>query len=224
MTSMNGQSNATPLKPAVLWITIPVGFMLLSFADRSLWEIMRVPKELLPSITSKDWYQLLRQIGYLPTWLIVAAAIAMTARYAAHSKWWLHATLVAASSALSGAVAEVLKIIVMRHRPGEDGVYRFAWFLEGFDRGPGFGMPSSHAAVAFGGAFMVSSLYRGACWVMMPLAIGCGLTRMIAGAHFATDVYVAAIVGWSVSKGLLKLRDKFEARATRHVRGINAND
>lgn len=224
MKSMNGHSNATALKPAMLWIAIPVGFALLSFADRSLWEIMRVPKELLPSIESKDWYQLLRQIGYLPTWLIVAGALALTARDASRVTWRFHALPVALSAATSGAIAEILKIIVMRHRPGDDGHYRFAWLLENFDRGPGFGMPSSHAAVAFGGAFMVSYLYRGACWVMMPLAIGCGLTRMIAGAHFATDVYVAAIVGWGVSKGLLRMRDSINARATEHARGIDANN
>lgn len=224
MTEKHETSTSRPLKTSTLVVLAMVGFVVISTLDRSIWQSITIPKEDLPRLTSKDWYQVMRQIGYLPTWLIVSGVIALVARHAQRRDWWMNAAMIAVGAAASGAIAEILKVVVMRHRPGEDGVYRFAWLLENFDKGPGFGMPSSHAAVAFGGAFAVSYLYRGTCWIMMPLAVGCGLSRMLAGAHFASDVYVAAMIGWAVSKLMLGRRERGRRLSTHTVKAVDAND
>jgi membrane-associated phospholipid phosphatase len=47
--------------------------------------------------------------------------------------------------------------------------------------------------VAFGAAFMLAYLFPRARWVWFALAAGCGITRVLARAHFVSDVVVAAV-------------------------------
>jgi membrane-associated phospholipid phosphatase len=60
------------------------------------------------------------------------------------------------------------------------------------------GLPSSHALVAFAGAFALARLFPRARWVFYLLALGCGLTRVLATAHYLSDVIVAACVAWGI--------------------------
>ena len=41
-------------------------------------------------------------------------------------------------------------------------------------------------------------MYRRARWLWYALAVGCGITRVLARAHFVTVVVLAAIVAWFV--------------------------
>jgi membrane-associated phospholipid phosphatase len=77
-------------------------------------------------------------------------------------------------------------------------VYR--GLLERFRDTSGLGLPSSHAAVAFAAGFMVWFVYPRAGPVALAVAAGCGLTRMLAGAHFGTDVFVAGVVGYAIAR------------------------
>jgi membrane-associated phospholipid phosphatase len=166
------------------------GLVAFSLLDHDLWRWFnadRVPE-------NRDWYRMLRVAGYLPTWIIAGITLTSAAAIRRHSDAG-RAMLIPAAAALSGAVAEILKLIVARERPGLLGVYEYRGLFAGFTDGSNLGMPSSHAAVAFGAAFAASRLHHGAGWALLPVAMGCGMTRMIAGAHFATDVYVAAWVG-----------------------------
>jgi undecaprenyl-diphosphatase len=88
-------------------------------------------------------------------------------------------------------------------RPGVyDGAYGFrAWSDHPFSSA-GFGMPSSHALVAFAGAAAVARLFPRAAPVWYALAVGCGITRLLAGAHFLSDVVVGAIIGVTVAVSL----------------------
>jgi len=101
----------------------------------------------------------------------------------------------------AGLWAEVLKMVVRRHRPSDvnNGTYVYDWFS-----GPvaerGLGLASSHAGVAFGAAFIILLLSPGAGIVAILLAIGCSMTRMFSGAHFASDVYVAMVIAWAWAK------------------------
>jgi hypothetical protein len=108
-----------------------------------------------------------------------------------------------ASAGLGGLAAEVVKLLTHRYRPGESGEYMFGWAMDG-DRGPGIGLASSHAGVAFGAAFMLARLFPGTGCVAVALAVGCGVSRLLVGAHFATDVYVAACLSYGVAAGLWK--------------------
>lgn len=106
--------------------------------------------------------------------------------------------------AVAGLIAEGVKLIVRRQRPEfSDGLYSFR-FTDWFS-GSGLGMPSSHTAVAAAMAVALSVLYpRGrALWWM--LAGLCCLSRVAAGAHFASDAIAGILVGASVAKAIVAL-------------------
>ena len=46
---------------------------------------------------------------------------------------------------------------------------------------------------------MLARLYPRARWLWYALAAGCALTRVLARAHFLSDVTLAAIIGWAVA-------------------------
>lgn len=166
------------------------GLVLALLLDHTLWQALKTDRP----ITRRDWYWLLRLAGYLPTWLIVAA-ILCRAGHAAKRNLTPHALALAGSAALSGLFAEILKLIIARDRPGETGLHHYRGLFAGFADGSNLGMPSSHAAVAFGAAFTAARLFPGAGLVLIPLAAGCALTRLLMGDHFFSDVYVAAWLG-----------------------------
>lgn len=152
-------------------------------------------------IERNDWYQMFRAVGFLPTWLAVGGALALV-------EWRTRSArptglLVMGSAALSGLLAELLKVVLGRHRPDANGVLDWNPLLGAIwdpDKyGSSLGLPSSHTAVAFGGALAVALLYPGTRWLMIVLAGGCALTRLMAGAHALTDVYVAVLVSWAVA-------------------------
>lgn len=145
------------------------------------------------TIYNDDLGRLLRVMGYWPTWLVAALAL------------WLHergvvefarrrAVLLAASPAVSGIAAELLKLSLRRERPApHEGEYVFRAFTERPFSTSGLALPSSHTMVAFGAAAMLAYLFPRARWVWFGLAAGCALTRVLARAHFVSDVVVAAV-------------------------------
>ncbi len=145
-----------------------------------------------------DWGRLLRIVGYLPTWIAVAAGAAAADR---RVRTWREAAatpcaFVLYAATLAGLVAEPLKILIRRDRPDAGhGTYVFRAWSDRPLSSAGLGMPSSHAIVAFGAAAMLWRVYpRGrALWVA--LAIGCAATRVASQAHFLSDVVVAAMLG-----------------------------
>ncbi|MCC6676080.1 MAG: phosphatase PAP2 family protein [Phycisphaerales bacterium] len=168
------------------------GLLLLTILDPALYHFFAVDQA---RIERRDWYRLLRIIGYLPTWILLSALLALGPAHALRGRAWLPAI----SAALAGLAAEILKLIIGRQRPLPDGSYAFKPFLSGFLDGSNLGMPSSHAAVAFGGAFALARLYPKAGPVALLCAAGCGLTRLLGADHFSTDVYVAAGLGYAVA-------------------------
>ncbi len=155
----------------------------------------------LQHIEDHDWYRLLRIIGYMGTWIIVGSV------YIVHDRHQHRGLAVFFSALLAGALAELLKLIIARERPvGPDGIqpglYHFRGLFAGFQDGSGLGFPSSHAAVAFGGCLMLACFLPRAKTLLFCLALGCGITRMLSGAHFATDVMGGALLGWA-SAGIM---------------------
>ncbi len=185
-----------------------VGFMVLSAVERGLVPLLRVDGTgtEAPAFEGRDWYRLLRVAGYLPTWIALAIALALHDRARGAARWADRGWMVLGSSALAGLAAEVLKVVVRRHRPGIDAEFRFDWFGRGVE-GLGLGMPSSHAAVAFGGAFMLARLAPWSGPVVLAWAGGCALTRLLTGAHFVSDVAVAAAIGYAAAAGIGRLAD-----------------
>jgi membrane-associated phospholipid phosphatase len=155
------------------------------------------------NITSHDWGRALRVMGFLPVWLVVALAIAL---HDAHKR---RGFLLAASSVLSGIVGEILKLLLRRERPNaHDGEYVFRSFTDRPFHTGGLALPSSHAIVAFGAAAMLSRLFPRARYVFWSVAWLAGLARVAAGAHFFSDVVVAAIAAWLVAWALSRWADR----------------
>lgn len=168
--------------------------------DPLAWEHLRKP-----NIYDADLGRLLRIQGFLPTWLFVALALrlqgnAQTAALAtAQSTVHSPALFMLLGPALSGAAAEVLKLLFRRLRPNAEAFgYAFRAFSDGPLSNRGMGLPSSHVMVAFGAAFVLARLFPRTRWVWYSLAAGCALTRILAGAHFLSDTVVGACVAWAV--------------------------
>ena len=178
------------------------------FLDTWAYETIR-----MSGVYDKDWGRLLRVMGFMGTWAALAIAVGLhdagVRPPLAHPR--RRAWLLLLSPGLAGLVAEILKIAIRRERPGlNDGLHGFrAWSDRPFN-GAGLALPSSHAAVAFGGAAMLAWMFPRARWVGYTLAAGCGLTRMLAGAHFLSDVVMAAGIGW-VAAALLVQRFPVES-------------
>ncbi len=154
------------------------------------------------SVYDHDWGRLLRAVGFWPTWAVAALALWLNDRSTVHDAR-RRALLLAASPGIAGLIAESLKLVFRRERPDAgNGHYVFRAFADHPFSSAGIGSPSSHAAVAFGGAAMLSFLFPRTRWVWLALAAGCGVTRVLARAHFASDVVVGALVGLATATWL----------------------
>lgn len=150
-----------------------------------------------PEVNSEDWGRLFRVMGYLPTWLLAAGALAL--HDIDFAPRYRRALLLFFAAGLAGLAGEILKITIRRLRPGETGEYIFRSFSERPFSSSGLGLPSSHAIIAFGAAAMLSRLFPRAWPIWWLLGWGCALTRVLHGKHFVSDVVLAAIVGWSIA-------------------------
>jgi membrane-associated phospholipid phosphatase len=147
------------------------------------------------AIYSEDWGRALRVQGFVPVWLVAALALYLHDRPLRR-----RAALLVGSVILSGVAGELLKLVFRRERPYSDfGRYVFRSFSERPFSSSGLALPSTHAVVAFGAAAMLAGLFPRARYVFWGLAWGCGLSRVAAGAHFFSDVVMAAVIAWLVA-------------------------
>jgi membrane-associated phospholipid phosphatase len=160
--------------------------------DEPAWRLLRDAR-----IYDKDLGRLMRLVGYLPTWLIVAGACWLHDRGTV--AWGWRGGLVIVAPTVGGALAEALKMIVRRLRPAAD---TFGYVFRPFADAPlstrGLGMPSSHTLVAFAAAAAMSRLFPRTWWIWYLLATGCAVTRVMALGHFLSDTVVAAFLGYVV--------------------------
>jgi membrane-associated phospholipid phosphatase len=190
----------------LVFAAVVVGLtMVAHLLDQVAWEQVRDLR-----VNDKDWGRLLRSMGYAPTWLIIAGGFWLQDRGA--KGWGWRGGLVALAPALSGGLAELLKIVIRRQRPSPDAFgYVFRPFSEDLMSTRGLGVPSSHVAVAFAGAAVLSRIFPRAWWLWYLLAAGCAATRVLAMGHFLSDVVVAAALGYAV--GVLMARSGGFGRA-----------
>lgn len=184
-------------------------FAILHALDAWAWHYFRHPE-----LKTTLWYKALRQVGSLPIWFVAAGVLvvidavqsprrAECVRAGWPSDIWQRAKLLILSAGLSGLAAELFKYIIARERPVADGldIYQghvFRMPLSGFWDASNLGLPSSHTAVAFGGAFAMARLVPGSRPIVILLALGCAWTRLIAGAHFLTDVFGGIVLAYAV--------------------------
>lgn len=217
-----GRTARSILRRSVPWL---VGLIIACAWDRATFLHIAVKDApTLAKLESADWYRTLRIIGAPYIWLFVSVIfILVDAQRASriqipgdnHSGYFTgktpslrRATFLILSALLSGAAAEIVKAIVGRYKPDTaDGWYRFASFHERFVdfRWNDLGFVSSHAATAFGACFALSIMLPRASVVFMVMAIGCAMTRLLAGAHFLSDTYGAVLLAFVVSQGVYRL-------------------
>lgn len=152
-----------------------------------------------------DWGRMLRNFGYLPFWMLAAIALALHDR--GRRDWWRRGALLLAAPAVAGIVGELLKITVRRMRPPDVGsAYAFRAFSDHPLSSRGLGFPSSHAVVAFGAAAILSRMFPRARVVWYAAAVGCAVSRLLAHAHYLSDVVAAALIGIAVASLLWRYR------------------
>jgi membrane-associated phospholipid phosphatase len=153
-------------------------------------------------VLEEDWGRMLRVMGFLPFWLLAAAALVLHDRGDTRrgASVWMRGGLLLGSVAAAGIAGEVLKIVIRRERPrAHEGAYFFRpWSDRPLSSG-GLSTPSSHAIIAFGAACMLARLFPRAALVWYLLAAGCALTRVMQQAHFLSDVVLSALVAWLIA-------------------------
>lgn len=196
------------------WRRVDFAFMTSAISERSRWMRLLILAVLaiavahaldaaawrsarLLTVNDKDWGRLLRSMGYLPTWGVIALGFWLQQRD--HPRRAAYAWALLLGPALGGGIAEILKLAIRRLRPNPD-VFEYAFrpFADGPLSNRGMGMPSSHVLVAFTGAAVLAHLYPRARWLWYTLATGCAVTRLLAMGHFLSDTVVAAVLGVGV--------------------------
>ena len=148
---------------------------------------------------SYDLYTMFRLAGFVPLWLVVAVALVAIDSAGGWRDAWRRGGLLAAAVALSGSVAELLKLAIRRQRPGVDPLaYGFRPWHDSPFANDGLGWPSSHAAVAFAAAWALSRLYPRASIVWLTIAALCALSRLVRNDHYLSDLVAGALVAYAV--------------------------
>jgi len=102
---------------------------------------------------------------------------------------------------LAGLAANLVKMSIMRIRPrhfdlaGDVWASFGSWFPLASAGSPGQSFPSGHTATAFGLAAVLGWLYPRGRVYFFCLAVLVAVQRMVAGAHFLSDVLVGAGLG-----------------------------
>lgn len=186
-----------PLLARSIGFAVVAAVLVLAAHGLDRWAVAHLISDRAELLASRDWNRLLRVLGYWPTWAAVGGVWLLAASHERRDpRWWGPGLFVMASTGLAGGLAEVLKVLFRRGRPdaGEPYVF-FPFSAHGFDTSE-YGLPSSHAAVAFAAAFAIGCVRPAALWLLVPLAAGCAWTRVLAGQHFLSDVAVAACLGF----------------------------
>jgi membrane-associated phospholipid phosphatase len=176
-------------------IALGLGYLFCALVDRPVYLWFGASEH-----EDTDWMRMFRIAGFLPTWLMVAGAMALVDRAGAARRTWGRAWPLMLGAGGAGLAAEFFKRLIGRERPiVHDGLYVYKKFLHGFVDDSNLGIPSSHVAVAFGAAFMLIRLYPPVWPVALAAAVGCAAQRVAAGAHFTSDVYAAAVLAYAVT-------------------------
>lgn len=159
------------------------------FIARAVW----IPDR--EGLDSKDFYATARTLGALWIWGAITLVIYL------HDRVWDRAGSLFLATLIAGLVAEGVKRVIPRGRPfdGESivqGWHHWRMPLSGFVNDSNLGMPSSHAAVAFAGCLVLAAFMPRARYLLWALAILCGVSRMVTGAHYASDILVGGAIGW----------------------------
>jgi membrane-associated phospholipid phosphatase len=121
-----------------------------------------------------------------------------------------------AGSLGAGMINNGIKLVINRSRPYSldvlpDSVWSTFGGMWSFSVGNSAqSFPSGHTATAVGLAVMLSAYYPLGRWYFTILAILVGLQRIHVAAHYPSDVFAGAIVGWCTATLCLALGSKWQ--------------
>ena len=216
LTNRSGSSHFPAgilLLAAVATLSIP---LLMLFADRPLALAM----EHLP-VRFRNFAGEITNLGKSLGWLLLSAGLAVFWAVCArrtqqdpptsskHRRRALAAIFFFAAIALSGILANLIKLIVGRSRPKQflaDGFYAFEpWHLDVDLRA----FPSGHATTVFALAFAVAMIRPAWRWPAFVFAIVISATRIIINAHYLSDVIGGLVVALMTVLWLRYLFDRY---------------
>jgi len=151
----------------------------------------------------EQWFYLaMRQLGELVTWVAIAVVAMLVDVLWSKRRSVLGAfergLLIIWSPTLAGISASLLKLMIRRERPdAHGGAYFFRPWSEMTWDSSNLGLPSGHAAVAFGGAWILSMMYPRLAPLWLLGATLCGLSRLMTQAHFLSDVFAGGVLGFA---------------------------
>ena len=131
----------------------------------------------------------------------------MIAGYARHDSYQVGTALLAGEAYADSAVVDLaVKAITRRKRPSDvNGAAPFSdtFFSGGKSPFKGSSFPSGHAAGVFSVATVVATRYhshRWVPWVVYGFATAVSFSRITSNAHFPSDVFLGAALGYTITR------------------------
>lgn len=131
----------------------------------------------------------------------------MLAGYIRHDSYQVQTAILAGEAYGDAAIVDLaIKAVTRRQRPSDvapGGSFHDTFFNGGKSPLKGSSFPSGHSVGAFSVATVVASRYhnhRWVPWAAYGLATAVSLSRITSSAHFPSDVFLGATLGYGVSK------------------------
>ncbi len=137
---------------------------------------------------------------YLIPSLLIAVIFYKSKDYISKRAFYIFAT-----TALSGIIVIVIKVIFARYRPPKfinEELYGFNWFDFGYIINS---FPSGHSATAFSVYVALSLLIPKFKWFFLIFATLIALSRVALGVHYLSDVLIGSLIGATISLFLYRL-------------------
>lgn len=192
-----------PLSPA--WLMLLGAVVFAACASLDGWAMAQLDA---PRAKLFDWARLLRVLGYVPTWIVVMAALWCGGGRPLRMGPTREGAGALLGCILAGLSAEVIKLLVRRERPGvSHGLWSFRPITDQPYSSLDLSFPSSHTMVAFGAAWALVMLRPRGAWLWLGLAAGTGLTRVLDGAHYLSDIAASAVLAVPASVLAVRLAE-----------------
>ena len=131
----------------------------------------------------------------------------LAAGYIRHDSYQVNTSLLAGEAYADSAIVDLaLKIITQRKRPNAippSGPFSDTFFNHGGSHFSEGGFPSGHAIAAFSIATVIANRYHHHRWVPIAaygLATAVSLSRVTTSAHFPSDVFLGASLGYVIAR------------------------
>jgi hypothetical protein len=186
---------------------VPIGGITagLLISDNKLLRLV-TDDDYLPHRTQKDISKVIGMVGgYVPIFL--PAALSLTGGLAKNER--LRETGILQYQALGNSII-LYKILSNSFGRVKPSVYRKERGVF-FDDGSSF--PSGHSASAWALASVLANQYPDKKWVKLTsysLATAFSVARVLEGVHYPSDVFLGAIIGYSIGKYVVKKHSKYK--------------